>query len=260
MREHTPNNNEITVTCWNCLNIFHSYPFQEVVKCPKCNKYNWTQNSNYSRNLNNLVNDTTINNSEKIISCPFCFTNNLFHEEADELICYKCAKNIRDGFSNSFQIDSEKNEALNNKKIIGWRIIPSHQTILTPPNPTTTSLDIESNTDYLLKKILKKLKKQKNLSDIYTNQPLKYNLYPSPYVFPYPFPDYLSNQRIRSIDAQIERDKNSNIFNSNIRYVPIKIENSKSNNNGYKITIRKKHKSGKEIAKRTIFEKIFYLK
>ena len=164
-------NNQKSLTCWNCSNVFYVNDSQEVEKCPKCNKYNRVPNMNKSRNisyfsgnLNNLENNITIDNSEKIITCPFCYTKNLFHNEADELICYKCAKNINKGFENSFQINTQPDETSIDKKIIGWRIVPSPQTILSPPtplppNPVTPSPQIESNTDYLLKKILKSLKK-----------------------------------------------------------------------------------------------------
>ena len=249
--------NQITITCWNCLNRFHSYNLQEVSKCPNCSKYNRVPNVNISPNFNN---DITINNLDKIITCPYCNTKNIFQRDADELLCYKCRNNIRQGSSISHQLNSQ-NE--NNRQIIGWKIVPSQQTILTPPvvspNPVTPSLQIESNTDYLLKKILKNMKKQKNVDDRAIH-PFKYNPFPPPYFFPYPFPDYFIGKRIRNIDDEYERERNNKICTSEIRYIPIKTENNKPNNNGYKITIRKKHRFGKEISNRTIFEKVFYLK
>lgn len=250
------NSNQIIISCWNCLNRFHSYTFQEVAKCPKCSKYNRVPNVNISQNLNHFSNDITINNLDKIITCPFCYTKNIFQGEADELLCYKCGNNIRQG-----SINSQKEE---NRKIIGWKIVPSQQTILTPPivppNPVTTSLQIESNTDYLLKKILKNLKKQRNLDDINAIQPYKYNPFPPPNFFPYPFADYFISKRIRNMDDELGRERNNKIYTPEIRYIPIKTENNKQNSNGYKITIRKKHRQRNEISKSTIFEKVFYLK
>ena len=256
------NSNQIIISCWNCLNRFHSYTFQEVAKCPKCSKYNRVPNSNISQNLNNFSNYIEINDLDKIISCPFCYTKNIFQREADELLCYKCGNNIKQCSLNSHQLNSQKED---NRKIIGWKIVPSQQTILTPPvvspNPVSTSLQIESNTDYLLKKILKNLKKQKNFSDINAIQPSNYNPFPSPpYFFPYPFADYFISKRSRNIDDEFGRERNNKICTSEIRYIPIKTENNKPNSNGYKITIRKKHGFGKEISKSTIFEKVFYLK
>ena len=252
--------NQIVITCWNCLNRFHSFIFQEVTKCPKCNKYNRVPKANISQNLNNFTNDIIINNLDKIISCPFCYTKNIFQREADELLCYKCGNNIRQVSVNS-QLNCQKEE---NSKIIGWKIVPSQQTILTPPivspNPVTPSLQIEYNTDYLLKKILKNLKKQKNINDENEMQPFKYNPFPPPNLFPYPFADYFITKRVRNIDDEFGRERNNKICPSEIRYIPIKTENNKPNTNGYKITIRKKKRNEKGISKSTIFEKVFYLK
>ena len=265
------NNNQKSLKCWNCSNVFYANDSLEVEKCPKCNKYNRVPNINKSRNinyfsgnLNNLENNITIDNSEKIITCPFCYTKNLFHNEADELICYKCAKNINKGFETSFQINTQPDETSIDKKIIGWRIVPSPQTFLSPPtplppNPVTPSPPIESNTDYLLKKILKSLKKQKNKNESNTMQTHMCNPFPVANFIPYPVIDYYSNRR-RYIDDDYDRGRNNNIHSTEIRYIPIKTENERINKDGYKITIRKKKGHGKDISKSTIFEKVFYLK
>ena len=251
-----------TITCWNCKEIFHTNDSQRISKCPYCNKYNSVQNEIVSGNknsyfVNNIIdveNNNTIDSS-KIIVCPFCYTKNLFRRDADELICYKCSKNIK----SSIFINSKEEEIPLNNKIIGWRIVPSQQSFLSPntPLPTipiTPTAQIESNTDYLLQKILKNIKKQNSLNELKTIQsPLSI-----PNLIPYPIYDYYNNRRnIRYINSDID---NNNIKHSEIRYIPIKTENVKPKNEGYKITIRKKNTKGKEISKSTIFEKIFYFK
>jgi hypothetical protein len=261
--------NQKTITCWNCSNSFYVDSSQEVEKCPKCNKYNRVPKISHSRNINyfkghldNLENNVTRDSSEKIITCPFCYTKNLFHNEADELICYKCAKNINQGFETSFQINTFPEETID-KKIVGWRIVPSQQTFITPPTPLPPSPitpSPQSNTDYLLTKILKSLKKQKNYSEGNNNMHSQiYNPFPVPSFIPYPVVDYYSRSRYIN-DDDFDRGKNYINRSTEIRYVPIKTEIEKPKNNGYKITIRKKKGNGKEISKSTIFEKVFYLK
>lgn len=258
--ERNSNLNQITISCWNCLNTFNSSKDREVDKCPKCNRFNRVKIANYYQNLNNLEKNIPSYSSEIIINCPFCYTKNLFNNEAEELICYKCAKNIRIGLNNPLQISSPKEETLNNKEIVGWRIVPSKEAIMPPSvlfssNPISKSIDRESNTDYLLKKILKNIKKQNSSNSMI--KPMEYNFYPAPNLFPYPFPSYFGYKGF-------DNNRNNNLCTSEIRYIPIKTENNilnnKSNNNVYKITIRKKHRREKGISKSTIFEKVFLLK
>lgn len=278
MRSITTNNNEIfdkesnsnlqrNKMCWNCSNVFYYNDNDRVAMCPNCNKYNHISkinnksrniDTNYISNLNNLENNITIDNSEKIITCPFCYTKNLFNSQAEELICYNCRKNIKTGVMNSFQFNSRDIETQLNKSIVGWRIVPSQQSFFLPPNPMTPPPQYESNTDYLLKKILKKLKKQKNISELNTIQQPNYIPFNAPKFVPFPIIDYNNTRSINYIDEYPIRDNNVRI--SEIRYLPIKTEREKPKKDGYKITIRKKNRKEHGISKSTVFEKVFYLK
>ena len=253
--------------CWNCSNIFYYNDNEQVALCPNCNKYNHISqinnksrniNNNFISNLNNLENNRTIDNSEKIITCPFCYTKNLFNSEAEELICYNCRKNIKSGFINPFQINSGNIGAQLDKNIVGWRIVPSQQSFLTPPNPMTPPPQNESNTDYLLKKILKKLKKQKNINEYNAIQQPNYIPFNAPNYIPFPIVDYYNSRSINYIDDYPGR--NNNVSISEIRYLPIKTEREQPKKDGYKITIRKKKRDEKGISKSTVFERVFYLK
>ena len=265
------NNSGKSLSCWNCSNLFFSNNNERVAQCPKCHKYNHIPNLSKSANLNhifttslnNLENNRTIENSEKIISCPFCNTKNLFQSDAEELICYKCGKNIKMEFSNSFQLNLGNQYNQLNKNIIGWRIVPSQQSFIAPPTPLPPNPITpysESNTDYLLKKILKNIKKQKNVKEFNNIQPPNYSFVHTPNFIPFPIVDYYNNRRINYMDSYLDGEKNNNAHISEIRYLPIKTEKEKPKKEGYKITIRKKNKNSNGLSKSTIFEKVFYLK
>ena len=251
-------NNSNQISCWNCSSLFYPKDNAEVMKCPNCNKFNGVPKTNilncpFKANLNNLENNGAIDNSGNIITCPYCFTKNMFHIDSEELICYNCSKIIKQGIRNSFQLNS--GESLKHN-IIGWRFVPSQQPILYPPtpftpNPYTQRLQPDSNTEYLLKKILKNIKKQKS-----EYNPPNFNKFNNPNYIPFPIVDY--NNRINYIDEYHDKNRNKNISLSKIMYLPKKIDNERPKKDGYKIIIRKKN--GKGISKSTIFEKVFYFK
>ena len=257
--------NSKKITCWNCSDSIFPNENEKIIKCHKCNKYNSVSNSNIFRNknptrniflrtdLNSLENNNIIDNSEIIITCPNCNIKNRFHTEGEELICYNCSKNINPGYKNYFPLNSFK--SLKNN-IIGWRIVPSQEPFLSPPTPFpqnyfTPSLQTESNTDYLLKKILKNIEKQNSESN-YKFSP-NFNKFNIPSFIPFPIMDYN-----RNMNEYIDRNRNYNL--SEIRYIPIEKETEKPKKDGYKITIRKKKKKEEGLSKSTIFEKVFYLK
>ena len=67
-------------------------------------------------------------------------------------------------------------------------------------------------TDYLLKKILKSLEKQKNSNETNARQTPIYNPFPTPSFIPYPVMDYYSNRRnIRYIYDDYRNYRNYNI-------------------------------------------------
>ena len=260
-----PNNNlsQKSLTCWNCSFFFKCNNSQPVTLCPNCNKYNRVpqgpripinnfniinnNNDNNNDNIDNIDNINAINSSNKVLICPYCYTKNLFESDADELICYKCSRKIKsDNKYETHEILTER-ESLD-KNIIGWKLVPNPQYIEYPRTPISQS----SNTDYLLKKILKSIKKQNMKESTPTPSPALY----SPFV-PFPFFDYFSNRR--SFGYSDRYDEERSMRTREIRYVPIKTESTQEKNEGYKITIRKKNRKKNGLAKSTVFEKVFYI-
>lgn len=269
-----PNNlSQNSITCWNCSFFFKCDNSQPVVPCPNCNKYNRVPkgpiintiidtpkiynddnknindrykiyDDNNNININKNYNFPNFNDKlDKILICPFCNTKNLFERNADDLICYKCSQKIKSENNNDLSEILTERESFD-KKIIGWRLVPNPQYIEHPLTP----LHQNSNTEYLLKKILKSIKKQNNRELNPAPTPV-YN----PYI-PYPVFDYRRNIHISS-DYD---DRYGSGRTREIRYIPIRTETEKEKNDGYKITIRKKNgKNG--LAKSTVFEKVFYI-
>lgn len=257
---------EKTLTCWNCSFILKSDDSQPIILCPNCNKYNRVphgkiinindnsdnDNDNNDANMhdnyiiNNRYND---NFTGKILVCPFCYTKNLFERDADELICYKCSRKIKSENNNEIHDILTERESLD-KKIIGWKLVPNPQYINHPLTPIPQNSQ-NSNTEYLLKKILKSIKKQNNARDM---TPLPTPMY-NPYI-PFPVFDFYSNRRSINYRSEYDEDKNRT---REIRYIPIRSESEKEKKEGYKITIRKRNRKKNGLAKSTVFEKVFYI-
>ena len=286
-------NPEKEFRCWNCSYNIIAFNNEPVAKCPNCNKYNKvpsSRNKGHTRVFKSCIftnsfansNENTLEHSKKIITCPFCDTENIFRRNADQLICYKCRKNIL--FNNDINIKTNNNIQENN--IVGWKIVPSINPItpinpinpitpITPINPITSITPItpitpiqnipqfqpatpppknNDNTEYLLKKILKTIKKNENNNSTTTQLPPQQNFYPMPNFMPFSFIDYIGPRRKYEDDER----RNYSCAPPEIRYVPIKTEvNERQNDSGYKIVIRKK--KGNNIRSK-IFEKVFYFK
>lgn len=254
-----------SLTCWNCHFSFSCSGSEPVTLCPNCNKYNRVPRgqrgniTNFSENLNsnnyNSINDN-INSRDKILICPYCYTKNLFESDADELICYKCSRKIRSNNNDDVpEILTDRDSY--DKKIMGWKLVPTPAPPILSnyelPLGTMPNVNNNSNTEYLLKKILKSIKKQNSKESNVTPYPM----YNPPFV-PYPVFDYFSNRKSFGYRGDYDEDKISNIRTREIRYVPIRNEIEKEKNEGYKITIRKKNRRN-GLAKSTVFEKVFYL-
>ena len=239
-----------SLTCWNCSFFFKCDDSQPVILCPNCGKYNRVPNGkriniNSDINVNDNINNINrINFSDKILICPFCYTKNLFEGDADELICYKCSRKIKSEDNNEIPEILTERESLD-KKIIGWKLVPNPQFVEHPLTPIPQN---SNNTDYLLKKILKSIKKQNSLKE---SNPIPTPMY-NPYI-PYPVFDYR-----RSLSYSNEYD-DRNLRTREIRYIPIKTESEKEKSEGYKITIRKRNKKKNGMGKSTVFEKVFYV-
>ena len=155
-------------TCWNRHFSFSCSGSELVTLCPNCNKYNRVPGNitNFSVNSNNYnsINDN-INSRDKILICPYCYTKNFFASNADESICYKCSRKIRLKNSDDVpEILSDRDSY--DKKIIGWKLVPTHPCppIISNyelPLGTMPNVNNNSNTEYLLKNILKLIKKTK---------------------------------------------------------------------------------------------------
>jgi len=249
------------LNCWKCSNIIYANSSDEITQCINCGKYNRVpqNNINVFRNYRGsmprnsikklqLENDVTHPYSDLMLVCQFCDTKNLFRRDADKFICYKCGKTIK-SLNN---INSEIYDDTDDKKIVGWKLVP-HQTLVPQPaTPYTPRYNSESNTDYILKKILKTMKKQKKANESNLYKSLDYNPFifqPYPQFIPYPIGIKYKDQD----DDIIRRSVNYKIIS------PIK-EIESIPKNGYKITIRKKKSNGKDSSKKTIFEKVFYFK
>ena len=257
-----PNNiSSKSLTCWNCSFYLKCDNSQPIILCPNCNKYNrvpqgsridlsnfnYNDNNNYNYSDNNNYTTNPINSSDRLLICPYCYTKNLFESDADELICYKCSRKIKS--ENNEEIPELLTERESyDKKIIGWKLVPNPQYIDFPRTPISQ----DSNTEYLLKKILKSIKKQNEQKEINTIPTPMYN----PFI-PYPVFDYFSNRRSFSYSDRYDDEKN--LRTKEIRYIPINTESNKEKNEGYKITIRKKNRNKNGNTKSTVFEKIFYI-
>jgi hypothetical protein len=166
-------------------------------------------NNNYSSN-----NINRINFSDNILICPYCYTKNLFERDADELICYKCSRKIKSENSNETHEILTERESLD-KKIIGWKLVPNPQFVEHPLTPIPQN---SNNTEYLLHKILKSIKKQNSLKE---SNPIPTPMY-NPYI-PYPVFDY---RRSINISSDYD-DRYVGGRTREIRYVPIRTEPEK---------------------------------
>lgn len=269
-------------SCWNCSNNIIAFNNESVIKCPNCNKYNKVPSSVNKDNTKvfksfrfknsfSSSEENTFNNLKKIISCPFCDTENIFRRSADKLLCYNCGKNIL--FNKDIKINNYTNTQINNiKSIVGWKIVPSINTLnslkslnsvnsinpiqnITPLQPTISPSKNNDNTEYLLKKILKTIKKNENNSTTIPLSPQQ-QFYPMSNFMPFSFLDYIRSTR----KYENNEKRNYSCASPEIKYIPIKTEvNEKKNDSGYKIVIRKK-KTGISNIRNKIFEKVFYSK
>ena len=245
-----PNLSQKSLTCWNCSFFLKCDDSQPVILCPNCGKYNRVPNGqriNINNDINNNYSSNNINRinfSDNILICPYCYTKNLFERDADELICYKCSRKIKSEDNNEIPEILTERESLD-KKIIGWKLVPNPQFVEHPLTPIPQN---SNNTEYLLHKILKSIKKQNILKE---SNPVPTPMY-NPYI-PYPVFDYR-----RSLSYSNEYD-DRNLRTREIRYIPIKTESEKEKNEGYRITIRKRNKKKNGMGKSTVFEKVFYI-
>ena len=247
-------NADKTVVCWNCLSVLIVKDEWNVVECSECHKLNRVPHEDFPGDqkisLNESYNhfDVNIPYVFGIVVCPYCRTENRFRRDADHIVCYKChhSFNVNEkmygNVSYNFPLHEKYRFSDLYPDIINWRGFY--------PQPIPIPQCNCGETELMLQKILKTLKK-KNKEN------------PSPKIMPYPmFNPYMF--RYPSYNDFIGRDRGSNT--PEIQYVPMKEEpkETKNEDEGFKITIRKKPKerfnSTDKVSKSAVFEKIFYTK
>ena len=243
---------EKTVVCWHCNSLLVVKEGWEIVECSECNKLNRISVNNLdneshsgmidvAKSYGNLNTKGDVPYMYGIVVCPMCETENRFSKYATNINCYKCGYTIflKDSpFNNgindiSRSYDFSRRNNLNygyvNPPIYNPNVIQVRGIIPMPP-----MVPIYNN-DYTLLKILKLLKKR-----------------PKETYIPYPmFPYY-------RLDDEPKRQ---------IRYVPINTQKKESNDENFKITIRKKPKNKFLSANKNryqnnnnAFEKVFFTK
>ena len=248
-------NADKTVVCWNCLSVLIVKDNWNVVECSECKKLNRVPHEDFPGDqkisLNESYNhfDVNIPYVFGIVVCPFCRTENRFRRDADHIVCFKC--------HHSFNINEKLygNVSYNFPLHEKYRFSDVYPDIINYrgyyPQPIPIPKCNCAETELMLQKILKTMKK-KNKE---VSPPRNYIPYPmfNPYMFRYP-----------SYNDSIGRDRGNNT--PEIQYIPIKEEPKevKNEDEGFKITIRKKPKerfnSSGKVSKSAVFEKIFYTK
>ena len=257
-----------SAVCWNCYSNLLLKNDCDVVECPECHKLNRIPQDNFSNDQK--VNNISQNNNQEqkfnapyvfgIAICPYCHIENRFQRGADTVICYQCQntfdldegivenynENYYNNYSNFNRYDF-RNQRYKNNRYSDIDNIDNNYYInqvpnimqMSNPNPAFCGWGFipfyqECNccsNDNLLLKILKAISDQKPRN----------NFIPYP-MFPFPYE---------------EREP------TRIEYIPIKTEEKKPKDEGYKITIRKRPRGLSEnnrVSKSSTIEKIFFTK
>ena len=245
-----------TVVCWNCLSVLIVRDEWNVVECSECHKLNRVPHEDFPGDqkisLHESYNhfDVNIPYVFGIVVCPFCRTENRFRRDADHIVCFKChhSFNVNEklygNVSYNFPLHEKYRFSDLFPEIINYRGYY--------PQPLPIPKCNCGETEIMLQKILKTMKK-KNKDDT----PQFRNIIPYPMFNPFMF-------RYPSYNDFIGRDRGND--KPEIQYIPIKEEpkESKDDDEGFKITIRKKPKerfnSSGKVSKSAVFEKVFYTK
>ena len=250
-------NPDKTVVCWNCLSVLIVRDEWNVVECSECHKLNRVPHEDFPGDqkisLHESYNhfDVNIPYVFGIVVCPFCRTENRFRRDADHIVCFKC--------HHSFNINEKLygNVSYNFPLHEKYRFSDVYPNIINYrgyyPQPLPIPRCNCGETEIMLQKILKTMKKKNKEESPYKLRSIfPYPMY-NPFMFGYP-----------SYNDSIGRDRGNNT--PEIQYVPIKEEpkETKTDDEGFKITIRKKPKeranSSGKVSKSAVFEKIFYAK
>ena len=242
-----------TVVCWNCLSVLIVKDEWNVVECSECHKLNRVPHEDFpgdqkislSESYNHF--DVNIPYVFGIVVCPFCRTENRFRRDADHIVCFRC--------HHSFNVNDKRygNMIYNyplNERYKYLNLYPNYQyndyARLFFPQPIPIPRCNCAETEIMLQKILKTLKNKNK-----ENSSKRYYPMYNPLMFSYPsYNDFTGRERGFSTPE--------------IHYIPIKeeIKETKNDDEGFKITIRKKPKesnnSTDKVSKSAVFEKIFY--
>jgi len=242
-----------TVVCWNCLSVLIVRDEWNVVECSECHKLNRVPHEDMAGgqkiSLNESYNhfDVNIPYVFGIVVCPFCRTENRFRRDADHIVCFKChhSFNVNEklygNVSYNFPVREKYRFSDLMPDIINYRGFYPQPLVLPQCNC--------GETEMMLQKILRTMKK-KNEDDY---KP-KYRNY-MPYL-----PMY--NPFMMGFPNSYDFMRNNN---PEIEYIPIReeIKEEKNDDEGFKITIRKKKKDklgNEKVSKSHVFEKVFYTK
>ncbi len=92
---------EKVIVCWNCLTVVKVKEEWNIVECSFCHKLNRVPHEDTDNKPDLIKLDKNFNHFElnipyvySIVSCPFCFTENRYRKNAEQVICYKCQHSI----------------------------------------------------------------------------------------------------------------------------------------------------------------------
>ncbi len=249
-------NADKTVVCWNCLSVLIVRDEWNVVECSECHKLNRVPHEDFPGDqkisLHESYNhfDVNIPYVFGIVVCPFCRTENRFRRDADHIVCFKC--------HHSFNVNEKLygNVSYNFPLHEKYRFSDVYPNIINYrgfyPQPLPIPKCNCAETEVMLQKILKTMKKKNKEESTQFRNIIPYPMY-NPFMFRYPgYNDFIGRDRGSSTPE--------------IQYIPIKEEpkETKTDDEGFKITIRKKPKerfnSSGKVSKSAVFEKIFYTK
>ena len=241
-----------TMTCYNCLSVLLIRKDWIFTRCGECQKINRIprqqitenfENYSYYPEDNDLIGD--IPYVYGLVICPFCIMENRIRKEAKRVTCYNCG--------NSFSVNgymNDKIEKISNayKRKYPYTFIKYNEYI--PVYPYQDCNYRQNAQMLLLEKILESIKDIKKPKIAY---PILFN---DPFGFKYR--DFLEEDNKRYYNYENRYDNNNKL----VRSMDFQINKNKEEDNGFRITIKKKKKDnnsiGNKMTKSAIFEKVFF--
>ena len=92
---------EKTIVCWNCLTVLMVKEEWNLVECSFCEKINRVPHDDTDNKPELIKLEKNFNHFElnvpyvfNIVACPYCFTENRYRKNAEQVICYRCQHSI----------------------------------------------------------------------------------------------------------------------------------------------------------------------